>query len=369
MSDPRSPSDITWTTFASQRAAPGPATRLDVNDKPVTQLNFSDVEYLEANPDVAAAVRQGTFSSGKQHYLLHGRNEGRPLAPRISRVLFKLDRRGRGLEIGPSINPVAPKREGYRVEIVDYLDRDGLVDKFVREGGGHMYGLVPDLAARIQQIEEVDYVWTGQPLSQLIGQERCYDWIVASHVIEHLPNPMQFLRECFLLLAPQGALSLVIPDRRYCFDCVTPLTTTGDWLDAWYERRSKPTPGQVFDSVANAVSLDGKLAWSRDAQGELIPMHSITSVREHFERASDSTEYVDVHCWRFIPESFRLIVKDLLDLGLIELEVRREIDTEGNEFFVQLHARSNERAVEGKVRIDSQRSIEQTLAAAALALP
>ncbi len=346
-----------------------PAGRLPATAPPVADLNFSDADYLAANPDVAAAVHQGMFSSGKQHYLLHGRNEGRPLAPRSSRVLFQLDRLARGLEIGPSINPVAPKREGYHVEIVDYLDRDGLIDKFAREGGGHMYGLVPDLAARIQQIEEVDYVWTDQPLSELIGTESCYDWVVASHVIEHLPNPIQFLRECVRLLTPGGVLSLVIPDRRYCFDCLTPLTTTGDWLDAWYEQRSKPTPGQVFDSVANAVSLDGKLAWSRDARGTLVAMHSVASVCEHFERAADTTEYVDVHCWRFVPESFRLVIRDLLDLGLVELDIRHEFNTEGNEFFVQLCARSPSPVGLTKARIDALWSIEQALTAAAVAAP
>jgi hypothetical protein len=33
--------------------------------------------YLDKNPDVAAAVRGGTFESGWQHYLLHGIEEGR----------------------------------------------------------------------------------------------------------------------------------------------------------------------------------------------------------------------------------------------------------------------------------------------------
>jgi hypothetical protein len=33
--------------------------------------------YLEGNPDVAEAVRDGKFESGWQHYLLHGIEEGR----------------------------------------------------------------------------------------------------------------------------------------------------------------------------------------------------------------------------------------------------------------------------------------------------
>jgi hypothetical protein len=33
--------------------------------------------YLDANPDVAAGVRDGKFESGWQHYLMHGKEENR----------------------------------------------------------------------------------------------------------------------------------------------------------------------------------------------------------------------------------------------------------------------------------------------------
>ena len=38
---------------------------------------FSEKAYLEANPDVGAAVRQGALASGWEHYLLFGQREGR----------------------------------------------------------------------------------------------------------------------------------------------------------------------------------------------------------------------------------------------------------------------------------------------------
>jgi hypothetical protein len=38
---------------------------------------FNEVAYLSANPDVAEAVKTGQFASGRQHYDLYGRFEGR----------------------------------------------------------------------------------------------------------------------------------------------------------------------------------------------------------------------------------------------------------------------------------------------------
>jgi glycosyltransferase involved in cell wall biosynthesis len=42
--------------------------------------DFDELAYLECNPDVRAAVLQGAVSSGQQHWLEHGRAEGRVFA-------------------------------------------------------------------------------------------------------------------------------------------------------------------------------------------------------------------------------------------------------------------------------------------------
>lgn len=43
---------------------------------------FDEEAYLAANADVRAAVRNGTFQSGFQHYMQYGKYENRPGAPR-----------------------------------------------------------------------------------------------------------------------------------------------------------------------------------------------------------------------------------------------------------------------------------------------
>ena len=41
---------------------------------------------------------------------------------RVEKALAMVDRNGQGLEIGPSFSPMAPKREGFNVHVVDYLN-------------------------------------------------------------------------------------------------------------------------------------------------------------------------------------------------------------------------------------------------------
>jgi SAM-dependent methyltransferase len=44
------------------------------------------------------------------------------------------------------------------------------------------------------------------------------DFVIASHVLEHLPFPLAALRHWYDVLRPGGVLLLKIPDKRYTFD-------------------------------------------------------------------------------------------------------------------------------------------------------
>jgi predicted SAM-dependent methyltransferase len=292
---------------------------------------FNEAEYLAANPDVAAAVKEGKFKSGREHYKKHGEREGRMLkrlfcmASRDDRAFHLLDKKGLGLEIGPSHNPIAPKKKGFNVHILDHASASELRKKYQGHG------------VNLENIEEVDFVWHGEPLHELIGKTSCYDWIIASHVIEHIPDLISYLQQCEALLKPAGILSLVIPDKRYCFDYFSSSSSTGNVLDAYAEKRLRPSHGQIFDHIANASKRNGNIAWSSDEIGgadELV--HTFSEAQAHWARSVSTTEYIDVHCWRFTPASFRLLVSDLLNLGLINLEIKEEFDTTGCEFFVSL---------------------------------
>lgn len=294
-------------------------------------VDFVESDYLAANPDVAAAVSRGQFRNGWEHYTLHGMIEGRPTRKiglsREDKALFVLEKDGLGLEIGPSHRPIAPKRRGFNVHVLDYLSADELRKKYA---GHTAYGVY------VENIEEVDFIWKGEALTQLIGRRACYDWIIASHVIEHVPDLLSFLRECEALLKPTGHLSLIVPDKRYCFDHFAAISTTGDVIDAFEEKRTRPSPGQVFNHIANFTTLGGAIAWEAKTEGDYELSHSIEEARSLFQRARETTEYFDVHCWRFTPESFRLLLSDFNTLGLSKLNMVKDFDTDGCEFFVTL---------------------------------
>jgi hypothetical protein len=248
-----------------------------------------------------------------------------PLQDRMQILRSWLDRDGLGLEIGPLHAPVAPKREGWRVETLDYADSETLRAR-------HSASLDVDASA----IEHVDYVSDGRPLLDVIGQHKRYDWLLASHVAEHIPDFLGFLLDCEALLKPNGRLVVALPDKRQCFDALRPVSTTGDVLQARSERRSRHAPSVGFDYVARAVDLGGHYAWAAGQTGEVRLQHPLDGAYALFKSMVSTDQYHDLHGWVFVPSSFRLIAEELHALGSCGMREAAFHQTLGIEFFAVL---------------------------------
>lgn len=241
---------------------------------------------------------------------------------RDSILLHGIDRHALGLEIGPSHRPVAAKRDGFNVRILDHLDAPGLRAKYADHG--------VDIAA----IEEVDYVWTGEPLEDLVAGER-FAWIIASHVIEHVPDLIGFLGSCERILAPGGVLSLAIPDKRYCFDCERENSSLARIIDVGLAKPTNHSPGIAAEYFLKVRRKGGKISWQEGHKGALEPVHGLEDALRAMSMVQQG-HYYDLHEWVFTCDSFRQIIRDLGDLRLIGLRERFFSPSPGCEFFVTL---------------------------------
>jgi 2-polyprenyl-3-methyl-5-hydroxy-6-metoxy-1,4-benzoquinol methylase len=241
---------------------------------------------------------------------------------RTKKIKSFIDTNRLGLEIGPSHAPICPKADGYKVEIIDHMNQGDLRKKYEAHG--------VDLSA----IEPVDYVWHGESYRELTGRTHEYGWAIASHVIEHTPDMIRFLQGCDEVLAPDGVLSLAVPDKRFCFDHLRPKSSLAAVIDAYEARRNIHSPGTAADyflNVCAATSGD----WPDSTAETLKFIHTIDDAISAME-ASRSGAFLDLHSWCFTPSSFRLVVYDLYDLGLIKLREAGFFETKGNEFFIAL---------------------------------
>ena len=88
-------------------------------------------------------------------------------------ILLHIKRDGLGLEIGAGYALVAPKKQGFRVHVLDHCDKKALIEKYRPHG------------INVDNIEEVDFVWDGRSYTELIGRRHIYDWIIGSYMLEH----------------------------------------------------------------------------------------------------------------------------------------------------------------------------------------
>lgn len=254
---------------------------------------------------------------------------------RNDRVLAAVDTGGVGLEIGPSYNPIAAKSAGFDVRTMDHASRADLVAKYSKMG-------MP--AEQLDRIEDVDFIWNGEPLTAVVGTDQRFDYIIASHVVEHTVDLIAFLNECGALLTDSGVICLVVPDKRFCFDHLRPLTSAGQLVEAHLFSTAVHGPASFIDTQLLRVRRNGTDdTWTpATADGIGVVPCSWDRVQEITSYVVPQDTYIDIHRWMFTPSSFRLLIHDLVGLGYLQVTVDDISETHGYEFFVQLRQRSRD---------------------------
>lgn len=233
-----------------------------------------------------------------------------------------------GVEIGPLTNPTVTRDQG-RVYYIDHATTEDLQAKYAN-----------DPNVDISKIVDVDYVWGEKSLLELTQAHQPFDYLIASHVIEHVPDLIGWLEEIRTILKPGGILSFAIPDKRQCFDYKRQTTRLCDVFEAYLYRSRKPSPRQIFDHVASVVHFQGMHAWGEtvDETAEFTHHNSLHDAQAIAKAAFESGAYHDVHCWVFTPASFFKLFEELAQLGLLKFEVVQFYETVGCEFYVSLRA-------------------------------
>lgn len=238
---------------------------------------------------------------------------------------------GRGLEIGPLTAPLAPRSDHPDVRYADVLDRPGLVAYYA----DHQ-------RVDTDRIPEIDHPLTGadgvvRSLSEATRGGAPFDWVLASHVVEHVPDLIGWLADLAGVLADEGSLLLIVPDRRFTWDFHRHQTSVGQMLEAHRRGDTRPSPRAVYDNYRQACQVDRRDAWAGAVPGEDRRFHQLEEVRSLVARA-EAGEYVDCHVWTFTPTSFVDQVAELGRLGLSDLVVEKLRPTRRrrDEFYVVL---------------------------------
>jgi hypothetical protein len=291
-------------------------------------VEFDHAIYVDAsrNPDLA------TFDEARarQHYESWGRTEGRICSAIRNRgdFLGLVPSRLPILEVGPFFSPAFRRPEAN----VSYLDR--LSTESMKKRAAGIKGATADT------VPEIDYVWSGERYSDLV--KRKFPAVFSSHNIEHQPCLITHLQDLESVLAEDGALFLVVPDKRYCFDHFFPESTLSDVVEAWADGAKKHRVKDVLDHRFFPAHNDPVRHWQKD-HGVNLSLARLQGNRAvqflaAVEGLRSSAEYADVHAWKFTPAGFRVLFENLYSLKLTELRTIRLYPTvkNSNEFYAVL---------------------------------
>jgi len=251
---------------------------------------------------------------------------------RKEKLLQGLDvRNAVGIEIGPLASPVISQQEG-KIYYVDYADAEFLRNRYK-----------DDPNVDTSKIVFIDAIWGEQSLKDAIGR-KAVDYVIASHVVEHVPDLVTWLDELHSVLYPGGQVRLVVPDKRYTFDYLRQASRLSDILTAYVARARVPQPHEIFDYCLNKVTIDTAAAWRNEIDTtKLTKDFTFAGVMWLVHDVINNGTYHDLHCWVFTPYSFATICRQLAEVDLLKFTCEHFVDTAYGEpeFFVALKASSD----------------------------
>ena len=238
-----------------------------------------------------------------------------------------------GVELGPLNRPLIRREDG-DILYADHRTTDDLRAKYA----GHD----SVIGADAQPIVEVDLVLEHQSLAEALGARAPVDYIVASHVMEHIADPIGWLNDLASVLREGGVIFLAVPDKRFTFDFHRRPSTTADLVGHHIAGARLASPTQVFDYVSQVAEVDPFAVWAgRERDPKPIFEGQLPRALTDARNVAAQGSYYDAHCTVYTPVSFLAVFREVIELGLIPFEIARIDPTERNtiEFFVTLRKR------------------------------
>ncbi|MCB5202604.1 class I SAM-dependent methyltransferase [Neorhizobium sp. T786] len=232
---------------------------------------------------------------------------------------------GLGLEIAPYFNPALPRHK-YNVHYTDYISNDEILAKAAENPG-----------ALNKEIPTIDYVWKpGRPLKETSPEGLLYDFAIASHVMEHVPNTVGWLNDILAVLKVGAVLRLVLPNAERSNDHFRARTSVAQLVANWLDNPSVPTPFQVFDFMADCLDDDGNNTFDENGVSIYTRRHySLADALSTAQFVHNERQYIDVHCTVWTADTFKEAFDQIVSLGLMNVKVEIQ-ETAMWEFTVDL---------------------------------
>lgn len=238
---------------------------------------------------------------------------------RLPQYLSDLNLTKRILEIGPLSSPLLHKHEA-NVYYADILPTEEVKKHYQA-----------DKSIRQEDICEIDFVIHDSYTNALKDAPK-FDYVLSCHVLEHVPRFIEFFQDIANVLHEKGHIYLFLPDSRYCFDRFRSPTSFAE-LYYIHTRNIPVAPWQILDSVNMSIPMnDPGILWAhRNAYPMLAKRSPFSHAKKIFEDALQG-QPIAAHYSVFTPESFLLILHDMMRAGLLPFKVIHFFPTPPRDF-------------------------------------
>jgi SAM-dependent methyltransferase len=224
------------------------------------------------------------------------------LDPEKVRRRFGARLRGVGIELGPGHVPF-PVPDGVTVRYVDRWQPDDNRSLFPELGDEPGFP-VPDVVVNLDT----------ERLSAFGDQSQ--DFVIASHVLEHLANPLAMLVDVHRVLKPGGLLVLLLPNRHETFDRERAPTPLPHLVDEYRRDVREVDDAHIIEFMVGTHALTKEITGDGRDMDSFRGEQLAAQIELHRQRS------VHVHVWNL--DEFSQVMR----YGAEELRLRwKVVDT------------------------------------------
>ncbi|HPF31072.1 MAG TPA: methyltransferase domain-containing protein [Candidatus Saccharibacteria bacterium] len=236
------------------------------------------------------------------------------------------------LEFGPLERPIVDKIEYPNAYYADIKSTEEIKKLYT----SNEYLNSTGISVNLDSIVDIDYV-INKSYKETFKKEKKFDVVYLSHVIEHMPDILDFFDDIASIIDKDGKLIIIYPDARYCFDHFRNGTSFIDAYDVY--KNKKINCNAVFDFTYNVIhENDPGFFWNETNIVDKLPRNKFTNADDTYIKASNNETPDDVHYWPFSDYQFIKFLYDTERAGLSKFEINYFYKTQYNtqEFLVVL---------------------------------
>lgn len=171
----------------------------------------------------------------------------------------------------------------------------------------------------IDKIPEVDYLVPSNDHTAVVKET--FDYVMANHVLEHVPNLIEWLRTVNRMLVDGGILFMALPDKESAFDRYRPDTPFSHILHGYYVGVTE---------ISHEHLLEIEVSYDKEFVGERMEIVERLDP-ERLRACMDRTPHVGIHCHVFQCETFLdKVLRPILHMELVDFDIVGFHDSQSN---------------------------------------